>query len=246
MNVEQLEALGWTPFEHSADGRTRRVFARGRGPGITGFAADLGGLLVDYGYTVWMPYLVDPPARKPDRLDGTGTFVRACITGEFAVLSTGATARVTVWAAVTGRPDAPRDRRPRPRADRDVLQRRLRPGHGAGAERPGAGDGRAGPPGSVLPAGGVPGSGAEPLRRHHRRAADRRREPVRAGVPFHLGQAVTARTVRTPPAVAGRQLRGDRDPVRAGDGVSEEGPLGADGRADRTRGRPGHGRRRAR
>ena len=89
------------------------MFARGRGPGIvlmheypgiTGFAADLGGLLVDYGYTVWMPYLVDPPAGKPDRLDGRGTFVRACITGEFAVLSTGATARVKILApVVTGR-----------------------------------------------------------------------------------------------------------------------------------------------
>jgi dienelactone hydrolase len=106
MDVQAMVTLGFTQFEHRKGGRTRRVFATGSGPGvvllhevpgISESAAHFGRDLAAEGFTVWMPSLVDPERRPPDTLDGLAPFARACVAGEFALVSTKSTAPVTAW-----------------------------------------------------------------------------------------------------------------------------------------------------
>lgn len=93
-------------FEHTHEGTTRTVLARGTGPavivmaeipGITPAVADVARRIVDLGCTAWMPVLFGEAGRAPSAPYALASLAPACVAGEFAAWATGRTAPVTGW-----------------------------------------------------------------------------------------------------------------------------------------------------
>ena len=107
---ETLE--GWTRTTFSADGRTRPVHRRGKGPGVVvvheipgitpsveRFARDV----VDAGFTVAMPELVGTAGRAPSGRYIAASFARTCISRDFTTWATARTSPVVTWLRALAR-----------------------------------------------------------------------------------------------------------------------------------------------
>lgn len=93
-------------FELSHDGKTRRVFRRGSGPGVVviheipGITPEVAGFarrVSDAGFTVYMPHLFGTPGRPFSMGYVAGEMARACVSREFRVLAAGESSPVTDW-----------------------------------------------------------------------------------------------------------------------------------------------------
>ena len=97
---------GWQRSEFTADGRTRKVFRRGLGPGviviheipgITPKVAAFANDLVAAGFTVVMPSLVGTPGRSVSGLYGTASLAKVCIAREFVTWALQRTSPIITW-----------------------------------------------------------------------------------------------------------------------------------------------------
>jgi len=105
-----LERYEATEFEH--EGVTRKVFARGEGPGIIVMTevpgiydavVEFADRLVDAGYRVYLPDLIGTPGRPFSVGYAAQSLVRACIAREFHVLSRRGSSPITVWLRALAR-----------------------------------------------------------------------------------------------------------------------------------------------
>ncbi|HEY3209658.1 MAG TPA: dienelactone hydrolase family protein [Actinomycetota bacterium] len=106
MNASELKDKGFTESWAVLRGQSFPVFKDGAGPGvvliheipgITAEVAAFARLLVDSGFTVWMPYLFGKDPGPTKRLDGWGPALRACVSGQLVLLGTGRTSPITEW-----------------------------------------------------------------------------------------------------------------------------------------------------
>jgi dienelactone hydrolase len=97
---------GWRRGEHAADGFTYLVYERGTGPGIvlvhespglTPEVIELGGELVEDGFTVVMPHLFGSSHARPRTWEAVRVVPRLCVTREFTMVATGRTAPLAGW-----------------------------------------------------------------------------------------------------------------------------------------------------
>jgi dienelactone hydrolase len=97
---------GWQRSEFTADGRTRKVFRRGLGPGviviheipgITPKVAAFANDLVAAGFTVAMPSLVGTPGRSVSVPYGTASLAKVCIAREFVTWALQRTSPIITW-----------------------------------------------------------------------------------------------------------------------------------------------------
>jgi len=110
MAIDPLDDFHRTHFTHL--GVTKDVFVAGAGPavivmaempGITPSVARFARVVMDRGYTVWMPQLFGQPGVEP----GAASYVRAigpaCVSKEFAAFSRNSTAPISQWLRALAR-----------------------------------------------------------------------------------------------------------------------------------------------
>ena len=97
---------GWAPGEFSADGRTRRVYSRGSGPGviviheipgITPRVAAFGNDVAEAGFTVTMPSLVGRPGRAVSGGYVAVSMFKVCVAREFTNWALQRTSPIISW-----------------------------------------------------------------------------------------------------------------------------------------------------
>jgi dienelactone hydrolase len=100
--LEGFESFPYTP----ADGATRTVYTRGRGPGvvvmheipgITPQVAAFARRVADDGFRVYLPHLFGVPGKELSNGYLLGQVARACISREFAVLAAHRASPITEW-----------------------------------------------------------------------------------------------------------------------------------------------------
>jgi len=93
-------------FEFTYNGKTRRVFRRGSGPGIvimheipgiTPKVARFASLVAEEGFTVFLPVMFGTPGREPSFLNVRVEIARACISKEFNCLAKRESSPITEW-----------------------------------------------------------------------------------------------------------------------------------------------------
>ena len=99
-------------FELEHDGTTRRVFARGEGPGII-VMTEVPGIydaviafadrLVESGYRVYLPDLIGQAGRPFSNGYALRSIARACIAREFHVLAAHGSSPITIWLRALAR-----------------------------------------------------------------------------------------------------------------------------------------------
>lgn len=91
---------------HTHDGQTKSVYRQGTGPaivvmaeipGITPDVADFARILVETGYSVWMPSLFGTDGAAPTAGALASVVAKACVSKEFGAWATNRTAPVTTW-----------------------------------------------------------------------------------------------------------------------------------------------------
>ena len=91
-------------FEH--DGKTKKVFRKGTGPGvvviheipgITPKVADFAGIVSEHGFTVFMPDLFGTPGKPPSPLYVAAQIASVCISDEFNCIANRKSSPITQW-----------------------------------------------------------------------------------------------------------------------------------------------------
>lgn len=91
---------------HTHDGDTKSVYRQGGGPaiiviaeipGITPKVADFSRILVEAGYSVWMPSLFGTDGAEPTVAALARVVPKVCVSKEFSAFAVDRTAPVTVW-----------------------------------------------------------------------------------------------------------------------------------------------------
>lgn len=104
MTSTNLSDFAETSFTY--ENKTRVVYRKGTGPGviiiheipgITPKVADFGRRVAEQGFTVFLPSLFGTPGKEMSNAYAAEQIVRACISGEFYVLSLGKSSPITNW-----------------------------------------------------------------------------------------------------------------------------------------------------
>lgn len=94
------------PFPFTSGKWTRQVYCKGGGPavvvihempGITPSVASFARMVVDAGFTVYMPSLFGTPGAEPTKLVFAKEYVRLCVNREFRLLQENQSSPVTDW-----------------------------------------------------------------------------------------------------------------------------------------------------
>ncbi len=100
------ELDGWTQTQFEAGGTTKPVYRRGSGPaviviheipGITPKVAEFASMVVDRGFTVFMPSLVGTPGKAPSGAYLASSVAKVCVSKEFSTWALDATSPVISW-----------------------------------------------------------------------------------------------------------------------------------------------------
>src|ERR1044071_4185018 len=102
----KLGSYDFDEFDFTYEGKTRKVFRKGTGPGIvimheipgiTPEVADFAGMVAKEGFTVFMPVMFGTPGKPKSTLYVVAEIARVCISKEFKCFANRESSPITQW-----------------------------------------------------------------------------------------------------------------------------------------------------